>query len=667
MSVQKCFLAMLLLNICFVFHVKDAKSAQSQPAHSLQDLVKVIGVRDAKISPDGRHFSVVFRDHTQEKLAIFATATLKPISVFHVRGLRRSVGQVDWVNNERLVYSVQESYLNDKSLRDSGELFGANIDGTGHDVLFGDIAFEKPTTSRIKKKKPEKGNHKIIDLLANDDEHILISFYPWVLKGKFWRADNNLVPSVYKLNVYTGRKTLVTKLHLPGAHAITDNRGQVRFSVGINAHNRSVVSYREKQSDDWGDFVLKDFPANYAQPLAFSSDDKSVYLSATVAGGTSGLFRVNLADQSYVKEFHDPTVDMSQIIKDYQDQDIIIVGKELGLPSYQYLSPNDRKAKLHKTLVASFPTHDIRITSSTRDGHWSIVYAFSDTNSGDYYLFNAKEMAAQHLFSASSWLAPELMASMKPITVKTRDNQQIHGYLTLPNSGKKNLPLVVYPHGGPHGIRDRWGYDWEVQLLAKSGYAVLQINFRGSDGYGVGFQNAGSGKWGTLMQDDVTDATLAMIERGVANKDRICIYGASYGAYAALMGAVREPNLYKCTIGSMGVYDLPMMFEAGDITRRESGLAYLRDVLGNDLADQKQRSPVYNVNKIKATVLLIHGEKDERVPIAQAEALKDAFDNIGKEYQWLALNDEAHGYYDEENRLRIYRKILDFLQANIGE
>lgn len=667
MSITKYLITIILFSLCFSFWVEAAEEKTSVRPHSTKELVKLPGARNVQISPDGRYFSVVFRDKSQEKLAVFETATKKPLSVFHVRGARRSVGQVNWVNNERLVYGVRESYDYDKSFRNTGELLGANVDGSHHKMLFGINIYNNQTKTRIKQKKADKGHHKIIDLMEGDDEHILIAFYPWFLNGRYWRTNYDIKTSVYKLNVYNGKKSFVTRLNLPVSDGITDSKGKVRFSVGTNKSNQSVVSYRQNEEDEWTEFSLKDFPGTDVYPLSFGSDDNSVYISATIDGGTKGLFQVNLKEQTFVKEFHDPIVNMNLNIRDYASKKVIIVGTEHGFPSYQYLSPKDPKAKLHKSLVSAFPKQDIRITSSTRDGEWSVVYVYSDKNSGDYYLFNAKKMGAEHLFSESSWLDPELMSEMKPVSIKTRDNTEIHGYLTLPTTGSKNLPLVVLPHGGPHGIRDDWGYDWEVQLFANSGYAVLQINFRGSGGYGKSFNDAGHGKWGTLMQDDLTDATLAMIENGVADKNRICIYGASYGGYAALMGAAREPDLYKCAIGSVGVYDLPMMFKKGDVPSRESGLAFLKEVLGNDIEDQKRRSPVYNVDKIKANVFLIHGAQDERAPIEQAEALKDAFDDIGKKYEWLRLDDEAHGYYDEDNRLLVYTKILEFLEENIGE
>jgi dipeptidyl aminopeptidase/acylaminoacyl peptidase len=225
---------------------------------------------------------------------------------------------------------------------------------------------------------------------------------------------------------------------------------------------------------------------------------------------------------------------------------------------------------------------------------------------------------------------------------------------------------VVLPHGGPHGIRDYWGFDWEVQLLANRGYGVLQVNYRGSAGFGLDFEQSGHGKWGTMMQDDLTDATKALIESGVADGNRVCIYGHSYGGFAALMGAVREPELYRCAIGSMGVYDLPLMFEKGDIADRASGLAYLRQALGEDEIDLKNRSPAFNADKIKANILLIHGARDKRAPIEQAESMQAALMKAGVSFEWLEIGDEAHGYYDEANRLAVYNKVLGFLEANIG-
>jgi dipeptidyl aminopeptidase/acylaminoacyl peptidase len=259
------------------------------------------------------------------------------------------------------------------------------------------------------------------------------------------------------------------------------------------------------------------------------------------------------------------------------------------------------------------------------------------------------------------------MASTQAMEFTSRDELTLHGYLTLPQGKSKSVPLIVMPHGGPHGVRDYWGFDWEVQLLANRGYGVLQLNFRGSSGFGREFLESGYGQWGGTMQNDLTDATQALIDQGIADSKRICMFGTSYGGYAALMGAVKEPDLYRCVIGSAGVYNLPMMFKEGDISQSDSGLVYLKQALGQDQNQLKARSPAFNANKIKADILLIHGRKDKRAPIEQVESLTKALDKAGKPYQYFEISNEAHGYYDEANRSNVYSKVLKFLQQHLGQ
>lgn len=227
--------------------------------------------------------------------------------------------------------------------------------------------------------------------------------------------------------------------------------------------------------------------------------------------------------------------------------------------------------------------------------------------------------------------------------------------------------MVVMPHGGPHGPYDEWGYDPDVQLLASNGYAVLQVNFRGSGGYGQDFEAMGYQKWGREMQDDITDATLWAINERIADPDRICIAGASYGGYASLMAVVREPDLYQCAIPIAGVYSLPMMRKKGDYRRnRRASNVFLDDYLGRDEDDLIARSPAYHVDQIKADLFFIHGTEDVRVPIDQAEFVRDQLDDAGISYEWME-RDEGHGFTQLENRRDMYEAILMFLDQHIGE
>jgi dipeptidyl aminopeptidase/acylaminoacyl peptidase len=631
----------------------------------IEEFVKLPNARDVQVSPDGNNFSVIFRKDNEDILAIIDMKTRKPSGMFRVNGQRKSVDKVYWANNNRLIYSVAETKAWNKTRFNNGELFGVNIDGSRHNLIFGYTAGKKQVGSKIKKNKPSNGNQKILDLLPNDEDHILIAFFPWRNSGHVWVSNPKAMPILYKLNILTGKKKKLGYLPLPYADAITDINGEVRFSIGNNDDNEQLVFYRDSMEDSWKELTLKNFEGSNLYPLSFTQDNKSVYLYSNVNNGTRALYLYNLEDQSTNKIFHDKTVDININIRDFSGNRIIAVGTDLALPKYHYLENKNKKSKLHKQLMTAFKGSDVVITSATRNGNTAIAYVYSDTNGGDYYLFNTTSLKAEYLLSKYQNIDPNLMAKTEALEFTVRDGKTIRGYLTKQESESK-LPLVVLPHGGPHGPRDYWGYDWQVQLLANRGYAVLQVNYRGSGGFGKDFQEAGYGEWGASMQDDLTDATLQVIKKISIDAKRVCLLGASYGAYAALMGTVREPDLYQCAIGSAGVYNLPMMFEEGDIPESQSGIAYLKNVLGNNIKEQKQRSPVFNVEKIKANILLIHGSKDNRAPIEQVESLKDAFDAIGKKYEWLELTDEGHGYYDEVNRVTVYNKILKFLEQNIG-
>jgi len=275
-------------------------------------------------------------------------------------------------------------------------------------------------------------------------------------------------------------------------------------------------------------------------------------------------------------------------------------------------------------------------------------------------------MKLEYLVSQKNWLDPELMAEVRPISFTSRDGKTIHGYLTLPNNLEaKNLPLVVNPHGGPHGPRDWWGFDPQNQLIASQGAAVLQINFRGSGGYGKNFEHLGHQKWGTDIQYDIIDGTKYVIEQGLVDKDRICIAGGSFGGYSALMAPTLAPDMFKCAIGFAGVYDLPLMFKEGDVQSRRAGGRYLEQVLGEDTKVLKSMSPTHNVDKLKTKILLVHGGDDERAPIEQFEALEDALNERNYPYQKLVMDDEGHGFYNDEHQAKYYGEMLSFLKENL--
>jgi dipeptidyl aminopeptidase/acylaminoacyl peptidase len=391
-----------------------------------------------------------------------------------------------------------------------------------------------------------------------------------------------------------------------------------------------------------------------------------VYLTGTREGEAyNALYRLELQTQQLEKVHAFADGDVDSVILDFAGRELIGVRGYDQRQTTFWLRRDDPAAQTYQALERAFPQQRIAVTSTSEDGRLAIVHVDSDVNPGDYYLFDTASRRADFLRAGRIWIEPKQMRPKEPIALKARDGQELHGYVTRP-AGDGPHPLVVLPHGGPHSQRDVWEFDPEVQLFANRGYAVLQVNFRGSDGYGMSFMQAGFGEWGGKMIDDIVDATRWAIEQKIAPADRICIYGASYGGFAALMSAVREPGLYRCAIGYAGVYDLERTRESADAPDSRWERSYLDRVIGTDVAKLRAQSPFHNAHKIEAPVLLIHGKTDWRADFEQAERMKSALEKNRKKVEWLALGREGHGAYDEDTRHQVYERILQFLAANLG-
>lgn len=303
-------------------------------------------------------------------------------------------------------------------------------------------------------------------------------------------------------------------------------------------------------------------------------------------------------------------------------------------------------------------------TSSTNDTNQVIFRVGNANNPTVFYLFDKSARKLVKLAEAKPWLKDLTIPKSQLITYNARDGQEISAVLTLPNGAAKDLPFVLLPHGGPHGLYDALSdMDSDAKVLASHGYAVLQPNFRGSGGYGLPFEKSGFRKWGTTMIDDMTDGTMHLVKQGIVDKDRMCVYGGSYGGYAALQNVIREPDLYQCTIGFVGVYDLDMMFEKGDIPENQSGINYLNQVLPIG-AQRDLQSPVKNVDKIKVPVFIIQGEEDERVPKEHAFALRAELEKRDMPYEWMMKSGEGHGFYKPENNIERWEAMIKFLDKH---
>jgi dipeptidyl aminopeptidase/acylaminoacyl peptidase len=429
----------------------------------------------------------------------------------------------------------------------------------------------------------------------------------------------------------------------------------------------SSVTYR-RDGDRWT--VVHESKRGGATywPLGFDADNKRVYVEKSEDGKPDSIVLLDMETREETPVSSNPRVSPGGLLWSSDEKTLLGVWYEDGVPYWDWIAPENPETKMYAGLVKAFPGKAVYFTDASLDGHYLLMKVYSDTSPSETYMYDRKTGQANFLVASRGWIKPDEMSPMKPIDVTARDGVALHGYITIPKgSNGKNLPLIINPHGGPHGIRDDWGFNPEVQLFANRGYAVLQINYRGSGGYGNAFEKLGYRHWGTTMQDDLTDSVRWAIAQGIADPDRVCIYGGSYGGYAALMSVVREPDLYKCTVGYAGVYDLDVQRHDSDTSESEAGRSYLNDVFPPTVAERQQQSPAYGVSRIKAAIMLVHGKKDVRVPIKNMYELIDKLKAVGKAPEDVVVEDkEAHGFRDVNNNVNLYTHMLSFFGKHIG-
>ncbi|WP_318248936.1 alpha/beta hydrolase family protein [Paraglaciecola chathamensis] len=648
-----------------VFYASFISASEDLP---LEYFIKHGDYLDLQLSPDGKYLAARIRIDNKVILGILSTSEMKIVG-----GVRPQnndiIHTVTWANNERLVFEYAEKRFSLDRPVPTGELYAINYDGSKRTMLYGYRANDAKTGSRLSNKDDVLASQEVISLLENDDRYILISEYPWDKNGSRY-YDNRVRPAIIsKLNIVSGKKRKVDVLPHRSSSALATKNGQVVFMKWQDEEGKYHAAYRDDNESEWKNLEdVFNVEQNFI-PRGLSEDEKFVYMSGgTSEEGIYTYFKLNLATGQYVEIFEPHDTDIEQVV--YDNGGLPAVGITYpGKSQYVYAKEETRTSKLHKLLADAFKGQTVSIASHTRDWKTLLVHVRSDVNPGEYYLFDSESLAARFIWANSSWIDPRLLAAMKPISVKASDGETINGYLTLPKqkSGDQKPPLVVMIHGGPHqsGTRDFWDYNSETQLLASRGYAVMQMNFRGSDGYGERYKRIGYRQWGGKMIDDINDSVKWAIEQQYVDGDNICAYGASYGGYAALMTAVKEPDLYNCTIGYVGIYDLQYMFTESDIPNNWGGKAYLQRVLGNDKAQLKAYSPLYHADKIKAKVMLIHGSEDRRVPEINSEALSEALTKVGNPPKYLKYSQAGHGVFDEEDRRELYQGLLDFLDENL--
>ncbi len=631
-----------------------AATAQAPKPHDVEDFIRKQKFIDIKISPTGEYYAATVATERKTILVVLRRSDNKLTAQIHIPGDRTHVDDFWWVSDTRIVASGAQKMGAHERPRPTGDLYAINADGSKGELLVGQTLQVDTVGSNIRGKRQEEIAAFLLDDLPADDKNVLIKVMPFSA-DPFTRVE--------RLDTFTGRRVAVTRAPVRNASFLTDNAGVVRFAWGQKTDLVIETYYRAGEGDEWKLVRTSDVDGLAEYPLGFAPDNKTAYMLVQHKQGPDSVVAWNIDSNERKEVLRDDNTDPYPV----EINNVLLgVGLMDGLPRMAFFDEQSAIAKLYRKLEKAFPGQAVTITSSTADGKLVMVKVWGDRNPGDLYIFDTVANKANYLDSFSNWIDPAALAGVKPISFKARDGLEIHGYLTSPVGGEaRNAPLVLLVHGGPFGISDTWGFDREAQMLAAHGYAVLQVNFRGSGNHGHAFHEAGRREWGGKMQDDITDATRWAIQQGIADPARICLYGASYGGYASLMGVAKEPDLYRCAAGSIGVYDLPT-FYTDDITQEsKSGKAFVAEWVGpkDTLAAV---SPNRLASRIKAPVFLAAGGEDEIAPIQHTQMMEKALRAANVPVEAVYYPTEGHGFYKTENERDYYGKLLTFFQRHLG-
>jgi dipeptidyl aminopeptidase/acylaminoacyl peptidase len=621
-----------------------ADSSSSRPPVGIAAFTRHSRIVDAGISPKGTYLAAISVEGGKRWMTVIDLKARKPASTFNPE--RASVGEFYWANDSRLVVQILDEGDGLQAAPVShGELYAVDADGRHGSMIFGYRA----------RSGERHGYASVIGRLPGDEQRILIRV------GDFRDPGNS---EVDKLDVYTGKTVLVTRNPVAEANYLTDESGEPRVAVGRTPDLKARFFYRDPDRG-WSELSNLNGITKSSRPIGFARQSRTLNLVEPLAKGF-GLIALNIDTGERKLLSQSEWVPPEGYLVDATSRQILAVRYEPDVRSYDFLVPDHPLSRVLKGLLEAYPDENVRLLNATDDRKKAMVLVSSDRDPGRFLLVDVDELSAEEIVSTRPWIKPEAMSEMTAFHIRARDGIWIHGYLTLPKSSSPATvpPLVVLPHGGPHFVRDYWAFVPEVQLLASEGFAVLQVNYRGSGGYGEGYQQAGYGHWGDRIVEDIIDATQYTVKKGHADPKRICIYGASFGAYAAMQGAILAPELFRCAIGFAGVYDLTRMDWSGDIASSWLGRDYVHAMLRSNGEALKRASPAYNADKLRARVLLIHGKKDQRAPIEHAEHLKDALEEKGRAPEWMVESKEGHGFYDEDARERMYTRLLRFLREN---
>ncbi len=622
-------------------------AAQQVP---VEDFFKRSGFSSFQLSPDGKYLAAITPIAERRNLAVINMETREAKAITGIKD--RDISGYVWANNDRILFFM------DKDGNESFGIFAVNKDGSRPRTLI------EPAETQIKGGSRIVRSASVINLLDDDPEHVLVAV-PRIYQ-------DTVVQDVKKMNILSGRSSMVERNPGDISAWITNYVGDIVGAVAT-VDDETRILWRKSPQDEWTKLIKFDSTAGGFYPAWINKDASKLYVTSTVTPDgderdKAAIYRYDLESNALGELiFEHETVDVSGVIGSEVSDDIVAVAYNAEKPGRYYV--DEKWKNLLVPIENAFPDRIVSLSSVTDDEKFMVITAWNSRNPATYYLFDVDKGSLEELGSAYDWLDESSLGEMMPVTIEARDGLELPAYLTLPpGSDGKNLPLVVNPHGGPRA-RDTYGFRPDVQLMANRGYAVLQVNFRGSTGYGRAFDKAGWKRWGLEMQDDITDSVHWAVEQGIADPDRVCIYGGSYGGYAAMAGITFTPDLYQCAINYVGVTDIELLFETMPTAWRRFE-ATMKKQIGDpdkDAAQLRDRSPINHVDKIQVPLLMAYGLQDPRVVIDHALNLEKELKKHEVDYELIIEKKEGHGFVRFENQVDFYSRLIEFLDQHIGD
>lgn len=590
-----------------------------------------------QLSPDGSYIS--YMAPYKDRLNVFVRRVDESDehAIRITNETERSVAGYMWADNQRLLY------MKDTAGDENYQLYGVHRDGSDDRAY---TAFDGVRTS-------------LIDDLEEQQGVVMIGM----------NKRNPEVFDPYRLNIETGELTLLAENPGNIQGWMTDHDGRLRVATAIVDGVNTQILYRDTEDEPFRPVLTTNF-RDVVSFMEFTPDNKEVYAATNLHRDKTILVRMNPATCEELEVLYEnERYDIASISYSRKRKKLLSVyctgHKE---PVRHYFDAEEEQ--LRQRIKAHFPNQRYGIADTDKAEENYLIYVGGDRTRGSYWHYNALTDEAKKIADLAPWIKSDEMNAMHPVCYTTRDGLQIEAYLTLPDGltpdTAKQLPVVVNPHGGPWA-RDCWGYSSEVQFLSNRGYAVFQMNFRGSTGYGRHFLEASYKQWGLKMQDDITDGVKWLIEQGIANPNRIAIYGGSYGGYATLAGLTFTPDLYACGIDYVGVSNLFTFMQTIPPYWRPM-LEMMYEQVGHPEHDADQlaaTSPALHADKIKVPLFVAQGANDPRVNKAESDQMVEALRQRGVVVEYMVKDNEGHGFHNQENRFDFYRAMERFLKAHL--